>query len=392
MVNYIFNNDRFSIAKTGYLPLWLKRMVKSPEISQLPLAYRATKQRIRKQLGSRWRPGDKLPPIDELAKQMDTGRANTYRAVRELASEGLLISRRRLGTYVTQTSSDGGPSRVSLTGRIVVAPMYHFDGVQDFDPYTHEAMSVLQQSFQAVGATLKTERLHSGVHGKLVLPEDADAAVIVNPNSLQYVQKQDHQALVVINTADETIVNDCSGYDVVTLNQEHGGLLAGRRLRESGCSAACFLGVYSPRFDCWSRTSMARLSGFERGWSEQLIRKHMIRCADYSEAAGAMAVSDYLALSPRPDAIFAVTDEVAVGFITGALSHGLHVGKDYKIIGFDGQPRGRSVHRGPLTTLDAPLKTIADKAAELIAARLADPTRSIQKLSIQCNLFDGKTA
>jgi len=319
---------------------------------------------------------------------METGRANTYRAVRELADEGLLVSRQRLGTYVAPTTGEKG----SLAGRVIVMPMVQSSKGKAFDPFLAEAAEALKYAFAEMGATLEPYPTVAGVHGKIVLPEHADAAVIFNLNSTQYIEKQEHQALVVINTAEETIVDSQSGYDVLTLHQEQGGLLAGRHLKAIGCKRACFLGCYSPRFGCWGRTPMARLEGFERGWGGELPAEYMIRCVDYSEAAGAMAVSDYLALDPRPDAVFAVSDEIAVGFITGALAHGLVVGRDYKIIGFDGQPRGRQVHGGPLTTLDAPMEDISSSAAQLIAARLAEPERPLQRRAFACNLFAGNTA
>ena len=52
------------------------------------------------QLGSRWGVGDQLPPTIQLAELLGTGIRSTHLAVHELAREGWLDRRPRVGTVV----------------------------------------------------------------------------------------------------------------------------------------------------------------------------------------------------------------------------------------------------------------------------------------------------
>jgi DNA-binding LacI/PurR family transcriptional regulator len=71
-----------------------------------------------------------------------------------------------------------------------------------------------------------------------------------------------------------------------------------------------------------------------------------------SRALGAEAVSALLALDPRPTAVLAMSDEIALGAIDGALAAGLAVPGQLSIVGFDDAPA--ATQRG-LTTIRQPL-------------------------------------
>ena len=78
---------------------------------------------------------------------------------------------------------------------------------------------------------------------------------------------------------------------------------------------------------------------------------------------GESALAALLRLSPRPTAIVASTDVVAIGVLRGALLRGVKVPGDLSVVGFDDIPMARSAVPG-LTTIRMP---IAAMAAEAIA-------------------------
>lgn len=49
-----------------------------------------------------WKPGDRLPSEAELSASLSTARMTVNRALRELTEDGLLVRRRRAGTFVAQ--------------------------------------------------------------------------------------------------------------------------------------------------------------------------------------------------------------------------------------------------------------------------------------------------
>ena len=68
-------------------------------------------------------------------------------------------------------------------------------------------------------------------------------------------------------------------------------------------------------------------------------------------------------LSPRPTAIVASTDVLAIGVLRGALLRGVKVPDELSVVGFDDIPMAKSTVPG-LTTLRMPM---AEMAAEAIA-------------------------
>src|ERR1051325_1225865 len=51
-----------------------------------------------------WPSGTRLPPIQQLAKDLKIGFNSTHRAVQQLVEEGVLVSRPRIGTFVADRS------------------------------------------------------------------------------------------------------------------------------------------------------------------------------------------------------------------------------------------------------------------------------------------------
>eukprot|EP00102_Acyrthosiphon_pisum_P017616 XP_008189094.1 PREDICTED: HTH-type transcriptional repressor CytR-like [Acyrthosiphon pisum] len=64
--------------------------------------------------------------------------------------------------------------------------------------------------------------------------------------------------------------------------------------------------------------------------------------------AGSAALRELLARPERPDAVFAVSDVLAVGVIHAALEAGLRIPEDLAVVGFDGIP----FHQQPQSTAD----------------------------------------
>jgi DNA-binding LacI/PurR family transcriptional regulator len=220
-----------------------------------------------------------------------------------------------------------------------------------------------------------------------------DAVALFNPNAVYPIVCGPKQVLVVVNTALETPVRMGRQFDVVSVDQEQGGFLAGRRLRDIGCKNVCFIGCSGNRLiQTMDQTSLSRLSGFEHGWGEHLSLDRIIPAKTYDQIWAAREVPKWLEMDPRPDGIFAVTDEIALGVILGASAHGLVPGRDFQVVGFDGQQRGRDLPDHPLTTIDVPGREMGQRAAELLLERLEDPDQPVRRLSLGCTLFEGATA
>jgi len=83
---------------------------------------------------------------------------------------------------------------------------------------------------------------------------------------------------------------------------------------------------------------------------------------DNTVASGMHGANQLLALDPRPTAIFAGNDDMAVGALMAAYAAGIQVPAQLSVTGFDDTPLAESVHP-PLTTVHQPVAHMAMLAA-----------------------------
>lgn len=96
---------------------------------------------------------------------------------------------------------------------------------------------------------------------------------------------------------------------------------------------------------------------------------------------GAQAMADLLDRGAAPDAIFAFSDELALGAMHMARLRGIQIPEQIAFVGFDDIEDGRFANP-PLTTV-APDKTqIAERALQCLADRIYSPDNTVQPLNI----------
>jgi len=95
----------------------------------------------------------------------------------------------------------------------------------------------------------------------------------------------------------------------------------------------------------------------------------LLRETDFVEGGGYEAMRELLLVSPRPTAIFAANDLLAMGALVALREAGLRVPADVAVVGFDDIPAARLV--GPaLTTVAQFPEQLGRRAAELLFERL----------------------
>ena len=90
---------------------------------------------------------------------------------------------------------------------------------------------------------------------------------------------------------------------------------------------------------------------------------------DYSEGAGHRAALALLALDPRPTALFAANDAMAVGAMSALREAGMRVPEDVAVTGFDDVPMARYV-TPPLTTVRVAISELGARAVDVLMAAL----------------------
>lgn len=136
-------------------------------------------------------------------------------------------------------------------------------------------------------------------------------------------------------------------------------------------------------------TGHLRWRGFLEAMEENGLEPddRLIAVADgYTEAAGARAARVLLAVDPRPTAIVAANDLLALGIYTALAEAGLRCPRDVSVIGFNDMPF-TDRFSPPLTTVHIPHDQIGARAAELLLERIHDPAATPQTLLFEPTLM-----
>jgi len=153
----------------------------------------------------------------------------------------------------------------------------------------------------------------------------------------------------------------------ITVDNYHGAYLATEHLISLGHRR---IGIITGRSDI--PVGQLRLDGYTAALRDYGIPFDPALAArgDFSFASGIAGAERLLALDPRPTAIFACNDLMAIGTLHVAARNGLRIPADLSVIGFDDTPEA-ALACPPLTTMRQPLHAMGEMAADLVC-RLID--------------------
>jgi LacI family transcriptional regulator len=137
-----------------------------------------------------------------------------------------------------------------------------------------------------------------------------------------------------------------AGYPVLSIDNYGGARAMLAHLVQAGHRNIAFIGGPADNFD-----ARERLRGFRDALAEHLPDGSAIELAgDFDEASGYEAGKRLLQARPRPDAVFAANDMMALGCLYAFSEAGVNVPADIALAGFDDIPLARFVHP-TLTTM-----------------------------------------
>jgi len=138
------------------------------------------------------------------------------------------------------------------------------------------------------------------------------------------------------------------------------------RLTALGHRHLAFLGVdpsldFNPNFQ--HREAAVRRAAADRGLTLDVFAQGTI------ETTEELSPRAYLDAGRQATGIIAGNDTVAMSFMAAVARAGLHSPRDYSIVGFDGEPRGRT-HNPTLATYAQPLFEMGQAAVQILVDRL----------------------
>lgn len=130
-----------------------------------------------------------------------------------------------------------------------------------------------------------------------------------------------------------------------------------------------------------------RLRGYQSALSEGGIAfdPSLALQGDFSELSGHHAAGALLTLDPRPTAIFAANDSMAIGALSALREHGLRVPEDVAVAGFDDIPMARYMSP-PLSTVHVDISELGERATTLFLSLLEKGNHSPQQLQLSTTL------
>ncbi|MEK0313148.1 catabolite control protein A [Cohnella sp. 56] len=132
----------------------------------------------------------------------------------------------------------------------------------------------------------------------------------------------------------------------------------------------------------------ARYQGYKRALEESGIAldETLVRIGNYRYESGIEAAQYFVGLSERPTAIFAATDEMAIGAIHGIQDAGLAVPGDISVIGVD-NIRMASMVRPLLTTVAQPMYDIGAVSMRLLTKLMKKENVEQARVTLQHELI-----
>lgn len=196
-------------------------------------------------------------------------------------------------------------------------------------------------------------------------------------DSLDFLQRRNMPVVMI----DRNIPN--VEVDAVLTDHQLGGLLATQHLLELGHTRiACIAGPSS------ITPSAERIIGYREALEKAGIAYNgdLIIRGDYHAQSGMEITQAILKMDPRPTAIFALNDLMALGALRAAAEASCLVPKDLAIVGYDDIEIARFTNP-PLTTIAQPKKEIGTQAVNLLVERMSQKSRPPSRLVLEPELI-----
>ncbi len=210
--------------------------------------------------------------------------------------------------------------------------------------------------------------LQRQVDGLLIIPAGACAETV-------RLCREQGVPLVVVDRRPEI-----PGVDVVRADSEAGAFELGRLLLKLGHRHVTVLSGPAS-----VATATDRVSGFRRAFSEVGLPTPDVTYGAYTIDSGREMTMAVMRREPRPTAIFAANNFIAIGVLHALRELGLQVPDDVAVVGFDDLPQAMITFPF-LTVASQPAVEMGRRSVALLIDRLADPDGEARQIVLPTEL------
>ncbi len=276
--------------------------------------------------------------------------AETLERIREVAARLRYIPHGAARSLITRRTHTIGALLPDLYGEFFSELIRGID----LAARTHGLQLLVSSSHDGAAEAATALRAMQGrVDGLLVMSPHADAAFLRQnlPAGLP---------TVLMNT-----LIDGNDYAALSVDNSGGARLMVEHLADAGYQRIAFIQGPASNRDVAER---------ERAYHAVLTERAMVPIVlpgDFNEESGYRSGQALVAMSPRPDAVFAANDMMAIGCMAAIRDAGLRIPEDIAVAGFDDVPMARYVSPA-LTTVRVRIADLGHEALEQLTAQIDD--------------------
>lgn len=185
------------------------------------------------------------------------------------------------------------------------------------------------------------------------------------------------------------VENEYEDFDCVVVHNLQGGQKAAQFLCEKGCKKPGFIGEKS-MLEYAVNATEERLRGFKFYCANNgiVIPENHIWLGEFSEGSLDEGITKFLEQEDLPDGIFCSSDVIAARLIRIALTKGISVPRQIRVIGFDNIDIAEYIG---LTSVNQNLEDSGKMAARLILMRIKDRERGSVVMKVPLSVIERET-
>jgi len=280
----------------------------------------------------------------------------TRARIREVASALRYSPNSAARSLITAKSNTLGVLLPDLYGEFFSEVIRGIDQTAQDNGY-HVLVSSSHETQARIEGAMRAMR--GRVDGLIVMSPDIDGPTLAAnlPDSLP---------VVLLNCA-----VDGTSYDAISVDNFGGAYAMVRHLLSSGPTRVAIITGSSRNYDARERLRGYRAALRDAGAEQQ---EGWEIAGDFTETGGYRAARAIAALSPRPTAVFAANDAMAIGALSAFREVGLRVPEDIAVAGFDDIPMARYMSP-PLTSVHVEISELGARAMGVLLAAVQEKNR-----------------
>jgi len=309
-------------------------------------------------------PGEKIPSERNLCEMLSVSRTTIRRAIDELAAEGVLVRIPAKGTYVAESNLTNTQS----TGNIGFIRCYRRNPLTSIndDIFYPRILAGVEAVISKNGYHCLVQSVNENEFTEQTvaqLTQKVDGLICCELRSQRFLDTLRASRLPIVLVSPSLTP---SSVDMVEISNREGAVAAVNHLIEHGHRRIAFIGG-SPN----SRPSKVREAGYIQALKDSglQVRSEYISSSGWKRTDGCTAMERLLACDPRPTAVFAASDLLALGAYDVIAKAGLRIPEDISIIGFDNIDMAAEA-RPALSTVHVRKLEMGQVAARLILEQL----------------------